>query len=366
MDGERDIVMLAVPFAAGVAAGALLVQMLPPTSPASWLLPATALPAAVASIFPAARKERCRAAFSLTFLMLGIFCLSSYSLLPANGDGGWRLAKDACEALKGRILALPFRDPRSPGMVLALLTGDKSSLSRQTVTTFRDSGAAHILALSGLHLGIIYSIIRRAFAFAGNSPRARGFRCAATITATLFYTIMTGAGPSIVRAFLFISISEISAISPGRRRSPLRVLAASLTVQLALKPDVIGSAGFQLSYLAVLGIVTVFPVLQGFFPGHGSILGRISPMKRIWDAAALSISCQLFTAPLAWYRFHSFPRYFLLTNILALPLSTATMALSVAAIALSAAGICPEVLVQAVEWCAGTLLSVLETVSSMG
>lgn len=89
-------------------------------------------------------------------------------------------------------------------------------------------------------------------------------------------------------------------------------------------------------------------------------------MKRIWDAAALSISCQLFTAPLAWYRFHSFPRYFLLTNILALPLSTATMALSVAAIALSAAGICPEVLVQAVEWCAGTLLSVLETVSSMG
>lgn len=366
MDEERDIVMLAVPFAAGVAAGALVIPHIPTTSLTAWFLPAATLPAAASLACICARRGRSRAAFFLPMLLLGLFCYSSYSLLPSTGPGGLRIAEKACGALKDKIRALPFHKGRTPGIILALLTGDKSALSRGTISAFRNSGAAHILALSGLHLGIIYSIIRKMFTFVGNSPRARGMRCAATIAATLFYTIMTGAGPSIVRAFLFITISEISGIAPGRRRDPVRVLAASLTVQLALKPAVIGGVGFQMSYLAVLGIVTLFPALQRFYPRADGILGRIDPMRRIWDAAALSISCQTFTAPLAWYHFHSFPQYFLLTNIIALPLSTATMAFSVAALALSAAGICPAMVVKITEWCVDTLMFALETVSSMG
>ena len=88
-------------------------------------------------------------------------------------------------------------------------------------------------------------------------------------------------------------------------------------------------------------------------------------MRKIWEGAALSISCQAFTAPLVWYRFHTFPKYFIITNLTALPLTSAVMVLSVTTIALSGLGICPELLILLDDKAVQLLIGCLWIISSL-
>ncbi len=363
MEGAGDIVALAIPFAAGVAAGTLVSGVVGPD--AVWVLPILSL-ALLLSILPFALQGHYPLlSYVVLFFLLGAFCHFSQALgLPAR-PVQTPLTDRACEALKQTIAAIPFPHERTGGLIQALLTGDRTGLSHPTREIFRQSGASHILALSGLHLGLIYLIIRRVLSLTGNAPAVKIIRCILTLITTGFYTLMTGAGPSIVRAFLYISIREISLLSPGRRHDPARVLLCALTIQLALRPSVITQVGFQLSYLAMLGITILFPFLKSWYPATRSRWDRFDPMHRIWDAAALTLSCQIFTAPLAWIRFHSFPKYFLLTNLLALPLSSAIMAVSAATVALSALHLCPVQLIRLNDMLIQTFLSALEVISTM-
>ena len=362
MEGAGDLAALAIPFAAGAAAGFLL-----PASAGLFLSGWMPLLLFVPMAFLLAGSLSGRwtvPVFAVLFFLLGFFCQCSCALFPP-APGGWIPAQRTCAALKRTIAGIPFPHPRSSGIVQALMTGDRSGLSRETTAAFRSSGASHILALSGLHLGLIYLMIRKLTFILGNTPAARKGRCALILAATGFYTLMTGAGPSVVRAFLYICISEGAALCPGRKKEPARILLTALTVQLALRPSVIGSVGFQLSYLAMLGITVLFPRLQAWYPEPRTRLDRADPMRKIWSAAALTISCQAFTAPLAWVRFHTFPKYFLLTNLLSLPLSGAVMTVSAATVALSAGGLCPAALVRLDDALIESLMFVLETVSSL-
>jgi competence protein ComEC len=109
------------------------------------------------------------------------------------------------------------------------------------------------------------------------------------------------------------------------------------------------------------GIFLLYPRLEAWYPAGP----RIDPLRRIWQAAALSISCQVFTGPLAWYRFHTFPPYFLLTNLLALPLTTILMGTAVATLLLQGLGCCPGFLLHATDALARTLVWMLGIISSM-
>lgn len=240
---------------------------------------------------------------------------------------------------KDAIDAVPYGDPGCNALAKALLSGDKSSVTPEIKEAFRTSGASHILALSGMHLGVIYAILLKVTAFAGNSPAAKRARSAAVVVASGCYTVVTGASASLVRAMLFILINEAAKIA-GRQPSPMNTFFASALIQLAVAPGSIRSAGFQLSYLAVAGIHLLYPSMKKWYPGNG----RGDILKKIWDSAALSVSCQVFTGPAAWIIFGTFPEYFLITNLLAVPLSTFLMILSAAATILYPAGLCPEIL----------------------
>ena len=172
-------------------------------------------------------------------------------------------------------------------------------------------------------------------------------------------TLMTEAGPSIVRAFLFILIGEICTLT-GRRRKPSRVLCLALLIQLVINPGVIRSLGFQLSYLAMAGIVLLYPVLEKWYP-EGS---RFNPIRKIWQMAAIAISCQLFTGPLAWIKFGTFPRHFLLTNLMAIPIVTVLMWVAVITIALSGLGWCPGLFITITDGLSRLLVWVLTVISS--
>lgn len=353
-----DIVKVSIPLVAGMAAGALLCN----AAGTAWRAAAAGISLAAGTALIAGcvfTRRRAGAAICAAYLLLGLFCYCSRSLLPPlprgrKLDAGW---------LSGLIDALPFSSERTSPLVKALLTGDRSGLARDTIDSFRASGASHILALSGLHLGVIYLVIARVFSIFGRSGVAVALRSLCCITLCGLYTSMTGAGPSIVRAFLFITIRETARLMPERRISSLSVYALALTVQTVLNPLVITSVGFQLSYLAMLGIFTVFPVLESWYPATRRS-ARFDPVRKIWVSAALAISCQLFTGPLAWLRFGTFPKYFLLTNLIALPLTEGLIVSALGAVILSSTGI-GEVFVRATDLLAGLMMDALDVIAGM-
>lgn len=355
----RGIETLSVSFTAGVILGAML-------SGSSSMLPCTLLILIALPCFLREKLLHLPDAQSLgillaTFLLLGIFCAWN-TLQPGVGlhlrVQDW--ADGAVSRLRALIDALPFQNPGTAALLKALLTGDRSCLSRETVAVFRESGASHVLALSGLHIGIIYLIFDKLTRVLGRTPAARRIRFGLIVLGAGFFTLMTGAGASIVRAFLFITINETLHLL-GRPRKAVRVLCLALMVQLVLDPGAIREVGFQLSYLAMAGIFLLFPLLEAWYPPSVSW----DPMRKIWSMAALSISCQLFTGPLAWLRFHSFPKYFLLTNLLAIPLTTALMAVAVTTVALGALGWSPALLITATDGLCRLLVWVLEIIASM-
>lgn len=355
----RGIETLSVSFTAGVIAGTML-------SSSHFMLPSALILVITLPCLAQKKLMRANGTLSLailagTFLLAGIFC--AWNALQPGISVHFRIqdwADGAVGKLRASIDTLPFRDPGTPALLKALLTGDRSGLSPETVAVFRRSGASHVLALSGLHIGIIYLIFDKLTRVLGASPVARRIRFGLIVLGAGFFTLMTGAGASIVRAFLFIVINETLRLL-GRPRKAVRVLCLALLVQLVLDPAAVREVGFQLSYLAMAGIFLLFPLLEAWYPASVSW----DPLRKIWSMAALSISCQLFTGPLAWRRFHSFPRYFLLTNLMAIPLTTALMAVAVVTVALGGLGWCPDLLIKTTDGLCRLLVWVLGIIASM-
>ena len=356
MAEAKSIEALSLSFTAGVAAGTVL------SGPAGMLFPGLLLlPAGLPLLFrerlPRMDEKWLAGLFMAVFALLGAFSAAARLPAPEARSFLHTFSGEACLRLQALIAQIPFPSEGTAPLLQALLTGDRSGLSPETLSAFRQSGASHILALSGLHLGILYLFIDKALSIFGQYPSVRVLRLVILVPAALFFTLMTGAAPSLVRAFLFILINEILRLS-GRPRKASRVLCLALLVQLVLDPSVIRSLGFQLSYLAMAGIFFIYPTLERWYPGKGAL-------QRIWQAAALSISCQLTTAPLAWLRFHSFPRYFLLTNLLALPLTTCLMGTAVCTVAWWALGGCPELLIQTTDVLCNALQRTLEIIAGL-
>ncbi len=341
MKKEGGIIFAGLPFAAGIL-GARAFGLPAPAGAPLCLMCAGLLVACCLS------KSACRPLIVILFCLLGALCNCTEA--ATGGPMPWKPPTGAMDALEHAITAAGFPGQDSSAIITALLTGRRDSLPAPVTDVFRRSGASHILALSGLHLGIIYLLIRRLTAFLGNSPAARSLRGTLCIALCAVYTAATGASPSTVRALLFLSLNEISGALSGRRHHPFATLCTALTIQLAVKPSLVESIGFQLSYLAVTGIILIYSRISSWYPGRRAI------MKRIWNGAAMSVSCQLFTAPVAWYHFHTLPEYFILTNLLALPLTEAIIITALACLVLGAAGICPHFLVTA----CGRLVSLME------
>ena len=237
MDRTGNIAALSLTFAAGVAAGSIFVAQIMAwyLSPGGLYAILTCLFIVTLTILTAARLSRRGGLWKILilFLFTGIFCAvcSFVSGIGAGSAGSGGIAARCADNVRSMLDSIPFPSPRTSPLLKALLTGDKSGLDSHTVTTFRDSGAAHILALSGLHLGFIYAILLKVTSLAGMSPRVRKIRSILIIAVSGFYTIATGASPSLVRAFLFIVINETARLM-HRHVPPVHVLCIALMIQL--------------------------------------------------------------------------------------------------------------------------------------
>ena len=206
-------------------------------------------------------------------------------------------------------------------VVAAMALGDKSQLTNDLKNTYAVTGASHILALSGLHLGIIYTLLallldRRWWQVASQ---------VVIIVCIWLYVFLVGMSASVVRSAVMLTVYAL--LSLGHRdKMSVNTLAFAAIVMLLFNPKSLFDVGFQLSFLAVLAILLFYPLFEGvwsqsFLMGH-----RV--FKWLWAMLTVSCAAQMGVAPLIAYYFGRFSNYFLLTNLLVVPAATLILYLS--------------------------------------
>ena len=207
-------------------------------------------------------------------------------------------------------------DDESLALSSALILGRKDMLSWERRHQFSEAGASHLLALSGLHMGILYGVLYLLMVRWFRHSRWNWFILPPVLLIIWGYTLIAGMSTSLIRASIMLSILTICSLDE-RHTSSIHVLALSALIMLMLDPGCIFDIGFQLSYLAVLFILLIYVPLSPFLviSGH-SILSRINSMLLV------SFSAQLGTAPLCMYYFHTFPILSAFVSLLLIPLTT--------------------------------------------
>ena len=354
---DKGIMELSLPFALGVAVGcAPFMQTARGAFPACCLVCSSAL---AGSVIWCLRQHRAPLAYSLCFLLAGLLSGLSLSVSIPQVRHPAVFPAQARTAFISKIEEIGWSREEIPALAKALLCADRSSLSPELKQTFRAAGASHLLALSGLHLGLIYSLLQLLLSPLGGFRVSRLLRSLLTVSLSCFYTLMCGASDSLVRALLFIVLRELSRLFPSRMARSRDILCAALLIQLCIRPESIRSLSFQLSYLAVASITFILPHLQAIYPSES----RHDPGKRIWDAACTAISCQAATAPLIWIRFKTFPKYFILTNLLAVGTCELFLICCLALTALYCLGIESIILKSLAEALGKGLIFILETIA---
>ena len=197
-------------------------------------------------------------------------------------------------------------------VVQALLLGQKQDISTETYNNFAAAGAIHILAVSGLHVGVILLFLHWLFKPLKKFKKGKILKTLLVIICLWGFALLAGLSPSVVRAVTMFSFIAIG-LEINRRTSTLNSIFLSLLLLLLINPQWVFEVGFQLSYLAVLSIVLLQPLLSGlYFPSNRII-------KYIWDLLTVTIAAQAGILPLSLYYFHQFPGLFFLTNLLILP-----------------------------------------------
>lgn len=260
---------------------------------------------------------------------------------------GWSL--ELRHALKGRIERL---FPNNAPLLCALVLGDKSDLPEELTEGFRRAGISHLLAISGLHVGLLAAMVL--WVLTRLLPSARLVFPA--LAAFLFvYAMMIGFPASVVRAALMLLIVQGARLT-GRPRDGLTGLAAAFVAVLAVRPLSLTDAGFVLSFSAVAGILLLAPTLERMaapalralksgerprrlLSAEGMRWGTCRLLRPVISGLAVSLAAQLGTLPATAALFHRIPLMGLLVNVVAIPATTLVLAGGLAALVLDLVGL---------------------------
>jgi len=209
------------------------------------------------------------------------------------------------------ILNKLLSSPRESAYMMALCFGQKADLDRQLKEAYGKLGLSHLLAVSGLHVGIIWLVGTKLFLILGRFNR-KALRIPILVFALWFYVFLVGFSTSSVRSAVMISMYAFSRLISKQARAPNLVFASAF-LTLLVEPSYAEDRGFWLSNVAVLTIVVFTPLLiQMWKP-------RFSIIRSIWQLTVVSIVAQLATTPLILYYFKSFPNFLIFTNLLFMP-----------------------------------------------
>lgn len=251
--------------------------------------------------------------------------LKSDDWIPLNQNSGNPILKYSI-GLRNKLLEVLKQnhlegDELSVGA--ALLLGYTDKLDADIISAYSSTGALHVLSVSGLHVAIVYVVFSWMLFFLDKSKKGRIIKAILLILFLWFYAALTGLSPSVLRAatmFSFIIVAKAT----NKHTNIYNTLAASAMFLLLVNPYLIMEVGFQLSYLAVIGIVYIQPKIYEAFEFDNWILDQV------WMITAVSIVAQIATFPLGLHYFHQFPNYFLLSNLIVIPVSTLILYVGIA------------------------------------
>lgn len=216
----------------------------------------------------------------------------------------------------------------------ALLLGQRNEISKELLNDYSKAGAIHILAVSGLHVGIILMLLQTLFKFFERFKHGKIVKTLLIIFILWMFAFVAGLSASVVRAvtmFTFLAIGQ----HLGSKRIILFSLFSSMCFLLIFKPLFLFDVGFQLSYLAVLGIITIQSKL------YKVILFKNYFLNKIWQLTSVSMAAQVGVLPLSLFYFHQFPGLFFLSNIVIIPFLGVILMAGIAVIFLSVLEILP-------------------------
>src|SRR5574344_1993877 len=201
------------------------------------------------------------------------------------------------------------------GMLAALTLGYKDALTPELRESFSTTGAMHVLAVSGLHVGIIFVVLEFLLSFLNRWRFGKRLKPILIIVLLWSYAFITGLSPSVLRSSVMFSCMAFGGVL-GRKSNTYNTIFVSAFFLLFFNADLLFDVGFQLSYSAVIAIVYFQPKIAGLLYVRNRFL------RWAWDLAAVSLAAQIGTAPFAIFYFHQFPNYFLLSNFVVIPAAT--------------------------------------------
>ncbi len=234
------------------------------------------------------------------------------------GPGTWKRIghreglKTYASKMRDRLLGLYKKygiDGNDYAVISAFTLGYKDALNPLIRKSFASAGAMHFIAVSGLHVGIIFYILNIVLSFPRRIKWLKGFKIALIIAILWFYALIAGLAPSVIRATVMFTIIQ-AGISLNRPVNIYNVLAATAYFMLLSDPAQISDTGFQLSFISVLGIVFFQPRL------YRLLIFKNFLLDRIWTLFTASLAAQAVVLPAVILYFHQLPVFGWLTNIL--------------------------------------------------
>ena len=346
--GEAPLLPLAISLMAGIVVGKYLSISIP-----LWpLLAVVVLLALLLRRWPMWQSGM----IVVCFVVLGAF-LMQRDLASSSHESEWsRMAQSRRWFLQQRTLLLERLseqglDGDTYAIVAAMTLGDKSELTKDLRDTYAMTGASHVLALSGLHLGIIYTllsliVVRR---------RWQVFSQLLIVLAIWAFVFLVGMSTSVVRAAIMLSVYAL--LSLGHRdKMSVNTLAFTAMVMLVFMPSSLFDVGFQLSFASVFFIILCLPFIDGPWPQDAPLTNPIA--KWGWSIIVVSCAAQLGSAPLVAYYFGRFSPWFLPVSFIVIPAATLILWLSLLVLLIPS-------FTPALVWVASTLNRILSRIASV-
>ena len=244
----------------------------------------------------------------------GFLSKNDYVKLPSNQKhwfSSWLLK---CRTNILNVLKQNIKSKQELGIAEALLIGYREELDRDMVIMYSNTGVVHIIAISGLHLGMIYALIVLIFKPLKKYKGTSVLKLVTVVFVLWLFSFIAGLPASLLRSAIMFSVIAIGDVF-DKKANIYNSLVVSALIILIVNPFSLWDVGFQLSYAAVLSIVIFSPIIKRSFYFKNKLLAAF------WNLNAITISAQLLTLPIVLYHFHQFPNLFLFTNLFAVPFS---------------------------------------------
>ena len=257
---------------------------------------------------------------------------------PTNEFNLFKWAEELRATIEVALVKAGF-EQQHVNIIKALILGQKQDLKKSTYQKFADAGIVHILAVSGLHVGIVLIILGYLFKPLNYMKYGKKFKLAIILFFLWSFALLAGFSPSVVRASLMFSLFAFATDIFKRRTNTVNLLAISMVFILIFYPKMIFQVGFQLSYTAVFGIIMLFPNLFKLYKP------KYKADKLVWSVICVTISAQFAILPLGLYYFHQFPGLFIVANVVVIPFLSVILTAGFVSIGLSLLRWIPEFIV---------------------